>query len=98
MSQLQQQTIVGDAQASHFQHTSTTPARCVDLSAEICPMTFVKLKLHMDRISPGELIEVVVKEGEHMVNVPRNLGDEGHKIEAVSREGENYHLLVKKAL
>lgn len=91
-----QKEVFGASGQFHFRERAPAPVRFVDLSGEICPMTFVKLKLNLDRIGPGDLMEVVLKEGEHMANIPRNIKEEGHKIEAVSREGNKYHLLVRK--
>lgn len=68
----------------------------VDLTGEICPMTFVKAKLHLDRIAPGEALSLVLRAGDQIRNVPRSLRDEGHRIEAVTQEGDRYHLLVRK--
>jgi len=73
-----------------------TPVRCADLTGEVCPMTFVKAKLHLEQIKPGEVIEFILKEGEQMRNVPRSIKDEGHKVEKVQQEGERYHLFVRK--
>lgn len=68
----------------------------VDLTREVCPITFVKAKLHMERMAPGELIEFVLKEGDQIRDVPRSLKEEGHRIEAVRQEGERYRLRVRK--
>ena len=68
----------------------------VDLTGEVCPMTFVKAKLRLEQIAPGQILELVLKEGEQMRSVPISLKAEGHKIEAVRREGDRYHLLVRK--
>ena len=95
MREIQKEPVLGASQF-HFQERSPAPVRFVDLSCEVCPMSFVKFKLNLDRIGPGELMEVVLGQGEHMVNIPRNIKDEGHKIEAVSRQGDKYHLLVRK--
>lgn len=70
--------------------------RQVDLTAEVCPMTFVKAKLHLGKIAPGEALWLVLKAGEQIRNVPRSLRDEGHRIEAVRQEGDRYALLVRK--
>jgi tRNA 2-thiouridine synthesizing protein A len=60
-------------------------------------MTFVKVKLHMEQIESGDILEVFLKDGEHMQNVPRSMKDEGHKIVKVdSLEGGRYRLLVVK--
>jgi tRNA 2-thiouridine synthesizing protein A len=74
----------------------TTVARSVDLTGEVCPMTFVKTKLHLDRLETGESLILVLKEGEQMRNVPISLKAEGHRIEAVRNEGDRFYLLVRK--
>lgn len=78
------------------QRTWTEAVRSVDLTGEVCPMAFVKAKLHLEKIAPGELIEFVLRKGEQMRNVPMSIKAEGHRIEAVRREGEHYRILVRK--
>ena len=71
--------------------------RSADLTGEVCPMTFVKVKLHIEQIQSGEVLEVVLKEGDHMRNVPRSIKDEGHKIVKVSQlDGGRYSLMIVK--
>jgi len=73
----------------------TGPVRSADLTGEVCPMTFVKVKLHLEQIRAGETLEVILREGEHMRNVPRSVKDEGHKIvEVKPLDGGRYRLLV----
>jgi len=79
------------------QAEKTAPVQQVDLTGEVCPMTFVRAKLHLEQLGPGEAIEFVLKEGDHMRNVPRSIKEEGHVIEAVRREGERVYLLVRKS-
>ncbi len=73
-----------------------TQRRCIDLTGEVCPMTFVRTKLHLEQIASGEVLELVLKEGEQMRNVPRSIKDDGHRIEDVRQDGDRYHLLVRK--
>ncbi len=73
-----------------------TAFRQVDLTNEVCPMTFVKAKLHLERIDAGDALEIVLKEGEQVRNVPASLKNEGHTIERVRRDGDCYYLLVRK--
>ncbi len=73
------------------------PVHSADLTGEVCPMTFVKVKLHLEQIRPGETLEVILKEGDHMKNVPRSVKDEGHKIVDVKQLDEGrYRLLIVK--
>jgi len=76
------------------QHSSEV--RRFDLTAEVCPMTFVRAKIYLDQVPAGELVEFVLKAGEQMRNVPKSLKAEGHRIEAVRQSGEMYYLLVRK--
>lgn len=73
-----------------------TATRRVDLTGEVCPMTFVKAKLHLDQVEAGEALEIVLREGEQLRNVPASLKNEGHAIESVQREGGCYYVLVRK--
>jgi len=75
---------------------SAKPVRVADLTGEVCPMTFVRAKLHLAEIEPGDLIEIILKEGEQMRNVPRSLKSEGHRVESVRQDGQRYHLFVRK--
>ena len=38
-----------------------------DLRGEVCPMTFVKAKIQLDRIRPGEALELILKPGEQLI-------------------------------
>ena len=83
--------------AEDNEKSEVKPVRSADLTGEVCPMTFVKVKLHIEQIRSGEALEVILREGEHMKNVPRSMKDEGHKIVKVdSLEGGRYRLLVVK--
>ena len=73
------------------------PVRSADLTGEVCPMTFVKLKLHLELIQPGEVLGVLLKDGEAMRDVPRSVKEEGHKIVKVEPAGEDYRVFVQKA-
>jgi len=44
----------------------------IDITAEVCPLTFVKTKLLIERMRPGEVAEVRLKGQEPLENVPRD--------------------------
>lgn len=52
----------------------------LDLRGTPCPMNFVKTKLALEEMGPGEVLEVILDEGEPMRNVPRAVKEEGHRI------------------
>lgn len=69
----------------------------IDITKEICPMTFVKTKLKLETMSPGQVLEVTLREGEPLNNVPKSVKEEGHKILDLRKEGEVYKLLIERS-
>ena len=68
----------------------------LDLSGVKCPINFVKTKLKLEELETGQLLEVVVDDGEPIRSVPKSLKDEGHKILKVDDLGGKFKLLIKK--
>jgi len=52
----------------------------IDITGEVCPLTFVKTKLLIERMRPGETAEVRLKGQEPLENVPRSIRDHGHSV------------------
>ncbi|MGE0151892.1 MAG: sulfurtransferase TusA family protein [Reyranellaceae bacterium] len=65
----------------------------LDITGEVCPMTFVRIKLKLQSMRPGEALSVRLREGEPLANVPRALRQEGHEIVALRAEGNGIHRL-----
>ena len=70
--------------------------KTVDLHGVICPMNFVKAKAAIATINSGEIIEFILDEGEALLNVPRSLKEEGHKILKVIPLDETFKVIVEK--
>ena len=69
----------------------------IDIRQEICPISFIKTKLRLEDLEPGEKLEILVRDGESFKNVTRSLKDEGHRILCISRlDDESYRLIVEK--
>ncbi|MFA5180486.1 MAG: sulfurtransferase TusA family protein [Syntrophales bacterium] len=68
----------------------------LDLHGVACPMNFVKTKLALEELEPGEHLEVILDEGDAMLNVPRSLKEEGHRIVKVEPLGETFRVVVEK--
>lgn len=58
----------------------------IDITAEICPLTFVKTKLLIERMRPGEVAEVRLNGQEPLENVPRSIRDHGHSVLGITPE------------
>jgi len=68
----------------------------LNLHGVTCPMNFVKTKLALEELESGEYLQVILDEGEPMLNVPRSLKEEGHRIVKVEPIGETFRVVVKK--
>ncbi|NQW00759.1 MAG: sulfurtransferase TusA family protein [Rhodospirillales bacterium] len=74
----------------------------IDITGEVCPMTFVKTKLLLEKIPVGAILEVRLRGKEPLANVPRSLREHHHKILSLQPEdpgqGEfaTHRLLVEK--
>ena len=55
--------------------------RTLDITGVTCPMTWVRTKLELERMAPGEALEVRCREGsEALENVPRSAQEAGHGV------------------
>ena len=69
----------------------------MDLRGVLCPLNFVKIKLQLEEMDEGQILEVVLDDGAPMRNVPRSLKGEGHKVVKVERLADDgYRLMVQK--
>lgn len=69
----------------------------LELHGVICPLNFVKTKLVLEEMEDGQILEVILDDGEPVRNVPRSVKAEGHKILHVEKlEDDSYRLLVQK--
>jgi TusA-related sulfurtransferase len=52
----------------------------LDVTADTCPLTWVRTKLALERLGPGETLVVELPEGEALENVPRSAAEAGHEV------------------
>jgi tRNA 2-thiouridine synthesizing protein A len=52
----------------------------LDITGEVCPMTFVRTRLALDRMAPGQTLLVRLRGEEPLRNVPRTAREQGHEI------------------
>jgi TusA-related sulfurtransferase len=52
----------------------------VDITQEVCPMTFVRTRLALDRLAPGQTLLVALRGDEPLRNVPRTAQEQGHEV------------------
>ncbi len=69
----------------------------LDITGEICPMTFVRTRLALDRMAPGAVLAVRLRGEEPLANVPRTAEEQGHAVLAVIPEPDGAaRVLIRK--
>jgi TusA-related sulfurtransferase len=69
----------------------------LDITAEHCPMTFVKTKIQLSKLQSGDILEVLLMEGEPLQNVPKSAREQGFKVLDISHvEGQVHKVIIEK--
>jgi sulfite reductase (ferredoxin) len=75
----------------------TPSAIKLDLSGVGCPINYVKTKLKLEELDPGQLLEVILDEGEPIRNVPESVRNDGQKVLSIEKMDEqHYRVLIEK--
>jgi len=80
---------------------STDSDYFLDITNDVCPMTFVRTKLMIEKMQPGESLEVRLQGAEPLENVPRSVREIGHEVVSITPEdsdgpADGIHRLVLK--
>ena len=54
--------------------------RALDITGLTCPMTWVRTKLELERLAPGDVLAVRCPAGEALENVPQSAREAGHDV------------------
>lgn len=76
-----------------------TPDYKIDITKDVCPMTFVRTRLKLETMTQGQVLEVTLGAGEPLKNVPRSVTEMGDTvIDIVKRADapETYRLTIRK--
>jgi tRNA 2-thiouridine synthesizing protein A len=86
--------VVGDGEG----HTVSTgqPNTELDLRGVICPYNFVKTKLKLEAMEQGQILSVLLDDGDPIRNVPRSVSNEGHTVLAQDRVEGSYRVLIRR--
>lgn len=72
-----------------------TPDASVDITKEVCPMTYVRVKLALERLVRGNILEVWLTGEEPLKNIPRSAREDGHEVLSLEAAGERSRLLIR---
>ena len=76
---------------------ATVADRTLDITREVCPMTFVRTRLALDALAPGQTLLVLLKGDEPVRNVPRTAAEQGHTVLAQETDAAGVtHLLLRR--
>jgi TusA-related sulfurtransferase len=68
----------------------------LDLRGVICPYNFVKTKLKLETLEAGQVLAVILDEGEPIRNVPRSVSDDGHTVLRQESFDHAYRVVIRK--
>ena len=68
----------------------------IDLRGMACPLNFVKAKLALEKIDLGQVLEVLLDDGEPVKNVPLSFTEQGQEVVDVAKQGEHFCVKVRR--
>jgi TusA-related sulfurtransferase len=57
----------------------------LDLTGVPCPMNWVRTRLALEQLAPGDSLVVTLDEGEPLESVPRSAREDGHEVAVAGR-------------
>ncbi len=72
----------------------TIPDASIDITGELCPMTFVRTRLALDNLQSGQILAVTLRGEEPERSVPRQAAELGHTILSQTRNAAGVTRLV----
>lgn len=76
--------------------TSQGPGRSIDLRGVACPLNFVKAKIELEKVSVGDVLEVILDEGDPVRNVPESFIQQGQEILETKETGDHFCVRVRR--
>ncbi|MBP0000651.1 MAG: sulfurtransferase TusA family protein [Cyanobacteria bacterium SID2] len=70
----------------------------MDLRGTPCPINFVRTKLRLQQMEPGQLLEVWLDPGEPIEQVPESLTVAGYAVETIEDRSEYFALYVRQSI
>ena len=68
----------------------------LDLRGVACPMNFVRAKVQIEQLAVGEVLDILLDDGEPVRNVPASFAEQGQELLSVTNEGNYHRVRVRK--
>jgi len=71
--------------------------KTIDIRGQVCPYTFVRSKLAIEKMNVGEVLEIILDHKAAVENVPKSMENEGQKVLKIDQTGEKeWRIVVRK--
>lgn len=70
--------------------------RTIDLRGVTCPLNFVKAKIELEKVAIGEILDVILNEGDSVKNVPESFTQQGQEVIEVKKSDEHYCVSIRR--
>jgi len=78
-------------QATGLGETARGSTHPIDLRGVPCPINFARAKIALEAIPPGEILEILLDDGEPVKNVPASFRSQGQEVLSVEAMPEGHH-------
>ena len=72
------------------------PSRKKDFRGVACPMNFVKTKIELASMQSGQVLEILLDDGQPIQNVPGSVRQEGHDVLATEKVDNYWKVVIRK--
>ena len=72
------------------------PSRKKDFRGVACPMNFVKTKIELASMQGGQVLEILLDDGQPIQNVPGSVRQEGHEVLATEKVDNYWKVVIRK--
>ncbi|MHC4070228.1 MAG: sulfurtransferase TusA family protein [Planctomycetota bacterium] len=73
-----------------------TKNNIIDLRGVACPLNFVKAKLELEKIPVGEVLELLLDDGEPVRNAPASFAEQGQEIIEIKNKDDHFSVKVRR--
>lgn len=84
------------ASAAEKKREERAAAAFKDFRGVACPLNFVKTKVELSKLKPGEILEIWLDDGAPIENVPGSVKAEGHKVISQTKAGDYWSVVIEK--
>lgn len=81
-----------------IQNEKIKPDRVLDCIGLYCPIPIFSTTQEMEKIEPGQVLEMVTDDPAAVQDIPRWAMRAGHQFLKLFKEGEHYHFLIRKGM